>query len=74
MELINQTEHLQQVFGYRNAFIYPDRVFLMNVWNILQGGKITDEMATGLLEKQAQGFCRFIKALRSEKLHGGSQN
>ena len=68
---LRPVEHLQQVFGYRNAFIYPDRIFLMNVWNILKDGKISDETVMDLLKKQTQGFCRFIKALKSENLHGG---
>lgn len=68
---LRPVEHLQQVFGYRNAFIYPDRVFMMNVWNILEGDTVTDERTAGHLKKQAQGFCRFIKALKSENLHGG---
>ena len=29
-------EHLQQVFGYRNSFQYPDRVFITNVWDVLK--------------------------------------
>ena len=69
---LRPVEHLQQVFGYRNAFIYPDRVFMQNVWGIVGNGKISDESVVSHLEKQAQGFCRFIKALRSENLHGGS--
>lgn len=68
---LRPVEHLQQVFGYRNSFIYPDRVFLQNVWTLLNEGKIEEPLVTELLEAQAQGFGRFIKALRSEKLHGG---
>lgn len=67
---LRPVEHLQQVFGYRNGYIYPDRVFLINIWNILKDGKITDPTTQSLLESQAQGFCRFIKALKSENLHG----
>ena len=67
---LRPVEHLQQIFGYRNAFIYPDRVFLMNVWNMLQDDKIQDEEVMKLLHGQCQGFSRFIKALRSENLHG----
>ncbi len=59
-------EHLQQVFGYRNGFIFPDRVFLSNVGEVVKDGKIENPALIKLLEKQAQGFCRFIKALRSE--------
>ena len=63
-------EHLQQVFGYRNSFIYPDRVFMQNVWELIKDGKIEDPVIKDLLTKQAEGFCRFVKALKSENLHG----
>ena len=68
---LRPVEHLQQVFGYRNSFIYPDRVFLHNVWGLIKDATIEDDLICKLLKSQAQGFCRFIKALKSEKLHGG---
>lgn len=71
---LRPVEHLQQVFGYRNSFIFPDRVFLQNVWSVLSADQMLDPAHSERLEKQAQGFCRFIKALRSEKLHGGDYN
>ncbi len=67
---LRPVEHLQQVFGYRNGFIYPDRVFLTNIFGILKEGQVTDTVMADLLMIQAQGFCRFIKALKSENLHG----
>ena len=66
---LRPVEHLQQVFGYRNGYVFPDRVFLMNIWTVLKDGILNDEHATELLKAQTQGFCRFIKALKSEKLH-----
>jgi chromate reductase, NAD(P)H dehydrogenase (quinone) len=71
---LRPVEHLQQVFGYRNAFVYPDRVFLQNIWSLMSAEQVLDGTMTDLLRQQAQGFCRFIKALRSEKLHGGDYN
>ena len=32
---LRPVEHLQQVFGYRNAFVFPERIFLTNVWDCL---------------------------------------
>lgn len=61
---LRPVEHLQQVFGYRNAFIYPERVFMMNVWKIIQGGEVTDATVAGLLAKQAKGFKAFCQALK----------
>lgn len=60
---LRPVEHLQQVFGYRNAFIYPERVFAINVWNILKNDQITDTLIQQLLVKQAKGFQKFTKAL-----------
>ena len=71
---LRPVEHLQQVFGYRNAFIYPDRIFMQNVWNVLKEGKIENETVCELLKKQTQGFSRFIKALKSENLHAKGYN
>lgn len=66
---LRPVEHLQGVFGYRNAFIFPDRVFLMNVFKNLDAeGQLTDAMAKSLLIKQAQGFQKFTAALSSAKL------
>lgn len=66
---LRPVEHLQGVFGYRNAFIFPERVFLMNVHKNLDAeGQITDAMAKSLLVKQAQGFQKFSEALSSFKL------
>lgn len=66
---LRPVEHLQQVFGYRNAFIFPDRVFLMNVWkNLNAEGELTDKGALELLKSQAKGFKAFCRALESEKL------
>lgn len=69
---LRPVEHLQQVFGYRNAFIYPLRVFMINVWKVLQDGQITDPVLNGLLLTQAKGFRAFTTALRSESLDANS--
>jgi NAD(P)H-dependent FMN reductase len=65
---LRPVEHLQQVFGYRNAFIFPDRVFLINVWKIITENKITDNLVMELLINQAKGFQKFCRALQNEKL------
>ena len=66
---LRSVEHLQQIVGYRNGFIYPDRVFITNVWDQLKDGQIVDPLIKELLKKQSQGFCLFIKALQSKNLH-----
>lgn len=65
---LRPVEHLQQIFGYRNSFIFPDRVFLINVWKILSENKINDSLIMDLLLIQAKGFQKFCRALQSEKL------
>jgi chromate reductase len=62
---LRPVEHLQGVFGYRNAFIFPERVFIPNISENLKDGQITSPEIHGLLEKQSQNFTKFIGALRS---------
>jgi NAD(P)H-dependent FMN reductase len=65
---LRPVEHLQQVFGYRNAFSFPERVFLTNIGDVLKDGQIVDKMVSDLLDKQANGFVRFIAGLKSQGL------
>lgn len=62
-------EQLQAIFGYRNAFLYPERVFLPSVHKVLDAsGKLTDSELTGRLTKQAEGYIDFVEKLRGKKL------
>jgi len=65
---LRPVEHLQRVFGYRNAFVLPNRVFIQNVWNVLKDGRITDELANKLLVEQADKFYKFVCGLNDQKL------
>jgi hypothetical protein len=69
---VRPVEHLQQVFGYRNSFVYPQRVFLMNVHKIMQDGVFTDPLMHDLLKSQAEGFQRFTMALKVAGLDANS--
>ncbi len=69
---LRPVEHLQQVFGYRNAFIYPERVFLMNVWKLIQDDELTDAAMKDLLLKQAKGFRSFCSALQGAGIDANS--
>lgn len=69
---LRPVEHLQQIFGYRNAFIYPQRVFLINVFKVMQEGALNDSEMRDLLKSQAQGFQSFCKALKDAKLDANS--
>ncbi len=65
---LRPVEHLQQVMAYRNAFQFPERVFLMNIFKTLQNGELQDPMAVQLLTGLVQNFRKFCQALREYKL------
>lgn len=55
-------EQLQQLFSYRNGYIYPNRVFIPGINSVLdESGKLTDEKIKERLIAQAQGFATFVK-------------
>ena len=64
-------EQLQAIFGYRNAYIFPSRVFLPQIHNLLDdSGKLTDTELIERLQKQAAGFVEFVEKLKGVKLLG----
>jgi NAD(P)H-dependent FMN reductase len=66
---LRPVEQLQAIFGYRNAFLYPERVFLPGIGKLLDAsGQFTDPDLLSRLEKQASGFVEFVEALRGKKL------
>lgn len=69
---VRPVEHLQQVFGYRNAFVYPQRVFLFNIWDHFKTGTLSDENLN-LLREQAAGFGRFVAALETAGLSANAR-
>jgi chromate reductase, NAD(P)H dehydrogenase (quinone) len=70
---LRPVEHLQQVFGYRNAFVFPHRVFVSNVHSALKDGKFIDPMINDLLKTQARDFVKFIHALKHQGLDANSK-
>jgi NAD(P)H-dependent FMN reductase len=57
---LRAVEQLQQIFGYRNAYILPQRVFIPGVNSKLDAaGKLTDAAIADLLAKQCERFARF---------------
>jgi chromate reductase, NAD(P)H dehydrogenase (quinone) len=57
-------EQLQMIFGYRNAYVYPDRVFLPGISKQLdEVGQLQDPALDERLAKQAQGFAKFVEQL-----------
>lgn len=66
---LRPVEHLQQVVGYRDAYVFPKRVFMQNIGNVIEEDGSIEAGMNARLEIQAEGFCRFVKALKTEKLH-----
>lgn len=70
---LRPVEHLQGVFGYRNAFIYPERIFISDVHKVVVDGKVTDPLLFKLMESQVRGFSAFTKALAHAGLDANSR-
>lgn len=59
---LRPVEQLQHIFGYRNAYIYPERVFLTQINSQLDpNGRLNDPELAGRLKSQAEGFIEFVK-------------
>jgi NAD(P)H-dependent FMN reductase len=66
---LRPVEQLQAIFGYRNAYLYPERVFMPNIYDLLdESGAITDGELVGRLQKQAEGFVGFVERLQGVKI------
>ncbi|GDY11737.1 ACP phosphodiesterase [Planctomycetota bacterium] len=62
---LRAVEHLQAVAGYRNAHLYPPRVFIAGIEKQLTPeGALSDPKLVQRLKDQAAGFQQFVKALR----------
>lgn len=62
-------EQLQQVFNYRNAYAFPERVFITGVDAQLRTGTLTDAMLVSLLKTQTKNFTKFVQAIDTAGLH-----
>ena len=63
---LRPVEQLQEVFGYRNAHIFPIRVFLPQIHQVLDAsGHLSNSDLAKRLQDQASGFVRFIKKIHS---------
>lgn len=68
---LRPVEQLQAIFGYRNAHIYPERVFLPQIHNLLDdSGRLKDAELLKRLHKQVVGFVEFVERLKQLKLRG----
>ena len=63
---LRPVEQLQAIFGYRNALIFPERVFLPQIYQLLdEAGRLKDEKLVERLTMQATGFVDFVKRLKA---------
>jgi chromate reductase len=61
---LRPVEQLQQIFGYRNAYSYPERVFIPGIAQKLDaGGRLLDEELNKRIASQTAGFWKFCQAL-----------
>lgn len=63
---LRAVEQLQQIFAYRNAVQFPDRVFIPGVMQkFAADGTLTDADINARLAKQAAGFAAFADRFAS---------
>ena len=66
---LRPVEQLQAIFGYRNAYVYPERVFLPQINNSLDAnGRLNDPELLARLKQQADGFVGFVESVKGAKL------
>lgn len=64
---LRPVEQLQAIFGYRNAHVFPERVFLPGINDLLSAeGRLADEEALKRLRHQAEGFVEYVKLFTKE--------
>lgn len=69
---LHPIDHLTQVFGYRNSYQFPLKVYFKEVHKILKNGQIEDPFYLKMLQNQANGFLKFCQALKSAGLDANS--
>lgn len=62
---LRAVEHFQQVAGYRNAYTFPQRLFIGDSFKQFVDGKLADDALSERLESQAEGFLKFIQSVKS---------
>jgi chromate reductase, NAD(P)H dehydrogenase (quinone) len=62
---LRPVEQLQAIFGYRNAYVFPERVFLPRINSLLDSnGRLKDPELVERLHAQQQAFVEFVKKLK----------
>lgn len=70
---LRAVEQMQMVFGYRNAHLYPERVFISAVTSkFTPEGALTDAAVDERLTRQVQGFGQFCGLFSRKRASGES--
>lgn len=65
---LRPVEHFQQLLGYRNALIYPERMFIKDVNNTFSAEDgLKNSKLQELLEKQIKGFAEFTTMVKDAR-------
>ena len=62
---LRAVEHFQQVAGYRNAHLFPRRLFIGESYKQFVDGKLADDELSQRLYEQADQFIEFLEKLRA---------
>jgi chromate reductase, NAD(P)H dehydrogenase (quinone) len=65
---LRSVEQLQTIFIYRKAYLFPERVLIPLIGNLLTPeGRIGNDKVLGELRAQAEGFIAFVKLLAGKE-------
>ena len=65
---LRSVEQLQMIFGYRNAYLFPQRVFIPGITKQFNAaGDFTDAAIDERISTQANHFARFAKCVDASK-------
>ncbi len=68
---LRPVEQLQAIFGYRNAYLFPERVFIPRINDQLDdAGQLKDAGIAERLKAQVTGFVSFVERLKGVRLWG----
>lgn len=63
---LRPVEQLQAIFGYRNAYLFPERVFMPKINDLLDAnGRFKDPELMERLGAQQKAFVEFVRKLKS---------
>ena len=62
---LRSVEQLQHILGYRNAHVYPAKVFMPGIGQLLKDGELIDPALVERLQTQAAGFAEFVSRLKA---------